>query len=229
MRIEGTILSAGRAQGLILGDDTKRYQFTPLGWSKPDAAPAAGMRVEFEPRGSHALDISPISGAPPPPIPAPSIATPTATGATLPDSPLRTVAPVASGVPPSPDPPASLGPSVQKQRTAPKKRSFLAGRMHWLLSGVAIVAIIGIVGGLFLFGVISLGGPPDGVEVERQTHQGDVYVLVEYGDELAIFDAQGSPVTQRGLAEAILWSYAWRQVLKEFDTTQLLDVSRRGG
>ena len=30
--MQGVILSAGTAQGTILGDDGNRYAFTPLGW-----------------------------------------------------------------------------------------------------------------------------------------------------------------------------------------------------
>ena len=53
-------------------------------------APVAGMRVEFEPRGTQAFEISPVAGAPPTPVPTPTAAIPTATGATLPARSYRT-------------------------------------------------------------------------------------------------------------------------------------------
>ena len=236
MSIKGTILSAGRAQGLILGDDHKRYQFTPLAWSEPGAVPAAGARVEFEPIGDHALDISPIAGAPPPTIPTLAADIPTATVATptvrsdpapAPQVAAAPQAPVAPRVSPTPDPLPHPLPSGQKRPKAAKKRPFFAHRKFWLLAGIAIVPIFGIAGALFLLGVIPFGGPPAGVEVARQTHEGQIYVMVEYGDELAIFVADGPAVTQRDLAEPILWRYAWHQVIEDLDTAQLSDVSRK--
>ena len=50
---------------------------------------------------------------------------------------------------------------------------------------------------------------------------------MEYGDKLAIFSASGTPVRRQGLAEGILRSYAWRQVIGNFDIHRLADVSER--
>ncbi len=69
--------------------------------------------------------------------------------------------------------------------------------------------------------------PPLGSEIARHTHEGQTYVLVEYGNELAIFSASGAPVGERELAEDILRSYAWRQSVGDFDTGELTDVSQK--
>ena len=64
--MQGVILSAGTAQGLILGDDGVRYTFTPLGWQDEGASPQPGMRVDFEVRGSQAVGVYPVPGGAPP-------------------------------------------------------------------------------------------------------------------------------------------------------------------
>ena len=72
-----------------------------------------------------------------------------------------------------------------------------------------------------------LSGPPIGKEIARHTHAGRTYILVEYGNELALFSGSGTPVTQRGLAEDVLRSYSWRQVVAGFDIEELIDVSAK--
>ena len=95
------------------------------------------------------------------------------------------------------------------------------------MAGGGAVIVLGIIGALVL-GVFGPSAPPVGEEIARHTHEGRTYILVEYGDELAIFSAaSGAPVTQRGLAEDILRSYAWRQVLADFDAARLRDVSAK--
>ena len=61
--MQGVILSAGRARGLILGDDGNRYALTPEEWQSDDVTPEAGMRVDFNVRGSDAVYVFPIPGA----------------------------------------------------------------------------------------------------------------------------------------------------------------------
>ena len=77
--------------------------------------------------------------------------------------------------------------------------------------GVAVVAVVVVVA--FLLGLFGPGGPPEGKEIARHTHEDTTYVLVEYGNELAMFSESGTPVSQPALAEDILHSYAWRQVV----------------
>ena len=95
--MQGKILSA--AHGLILGDDGNRYAFTTDEWQGEDVAPAVGMRVDFEVRGSDAVDIFPIPDAASPPSGAPEA--PSAEPAPAP----RTVS---YAPPPQPAPPADI-------------------------------------------------------------------------------------------------------------------------
>ena len=65
--MQGYILSAASSgsQGVILGDDGVRYTFTPHGWQGYPAQAVAGLRVDFEERGFHAVGIYPVPGAAP--------------------------------------------------------------------------------------------------------------------------------------------------------------------
>ena len=58
--MQGVILSVGRAQSLILGDDKARYTFTSLEWGNDNLRPEVGMRVDFEVRNSSAVSVYPI-------------------------------------------------------------------------------------------------------------------------------------------------------------------------
>ena len=82
-------------KGLSSATDGQRYIFTPLGWSNGKVGPQAGMRVNFEPRGSQAVEIYPIEGVTPAPTPpTPGVPPPTRSGPT----------PPTPGVPPLPGP-----------------------------------------------------------------------------------------------------------------------------
>ena len=63
----GSILGAasGGNQGVILGDDGVRYTFTPTGWRDPSLRANAGLKVDFDVRGSHAASIYPVPRAVP--------------------------------------------------------------------------------------------------------------------------------------------------------------------
>ena len=65
--MQGQVLVAGSDRSIILGDDRVRYTFTSLEWRSDDVQPEAGMRVDFEARGSGAADIYPIPEVPPTP------------------------------------------------------------------------------------------------------------------------------------------------------------------
>ena len=92
------------------------------------------------------------------------------------------------------------------------------------MCALAVVAVVA----AFALGLFGSSGAPVGKEIARHTYEGRTYVLVEYGRELAIFSAaSGAPVGERGLAEGILRSYAWRQALGEFDAGGLGDVSAK--
>jgi hypothetical protein len=57
--------------GIVTGEDGRRYSFKPLDWAAR-GEPAIGMEVDFETHESRALSIFPVPGASPPPAPAPS-------------------------------------------------------------------------------------------------------------------------------------------------------------
>ena len=96
---------------------------------------------------------------------------------------------------------------------------------HWALAVGALVVLGVIVA--FALGLFGPAGPPVGREIARHTHEGQAYVLVEYEDELALFSGSGAPVTGGGLAQDVLYSYAWGQVVAGFDTGKLAGVTER--
>ena len=107
--MQGQILDAAVTsnQGLILGDDGARYAFTSSGWRDNSVKPVAGMRVEFNPEGAAAMDVSVTQVAS---SPAPS-----------PSSPVQAPAyTVPSQPPPQPAPPwISQPPPQRRVVTAP--------------------------------------------------------------------------------------------------------------
>ena len=237
--MQGVILSAGRGRDLILGDDGNRYAFTLEEWQGEEAAPEAGMRVDFEVRGSAAVDIFPIPGAaptPPAPMPTPPVPTPPAPPAPRPAPPAAAKAPPAepaSAPPARPAPPVASKALPAEPASAPPARpappagvGFGTAWWHWALA-VCALAVVAVVAA-FALGLFGSSGAPVGKEIARHTYEGRTYVLVEYGRELAIFSAaSGAPVGERGLAEGILRSYAWRQALGDFDAGGLGDVSAK--
>ena len=52
--------------GIVSGDDGRRYSFRPGDWADR-GEPAIGMHVDFEPQESRALSIFPVPGTSPPP------------------------------------------------------------------------------------------------------------------------------------------------------------------
>ncbi|HEX8513294.1 MAG TPA: TM2 domain-containing protein [Allosphingosinicella sp.] len=61
--------------GIVTGEDGRRYSFKPLDWAAR-GEPAVGMAVDFETHESRALSIFPVPGASPPPAVASSPAAP---------------------------------------------------------------------------------------------------------------------------------------------------------
>ena len=184
--MKGVILSAGTAQGLILGDDEVRYTFTPLGWRDKGTPPAVGMRVDFEVRGSHAVGIYPISGPVPTPPAAPKVppappdtalpptpgALPPTPGAlpthrALPPTPGALPMPGAAsgqpaGPPPSGPPTAQGAAPAQPPPPPPATTGFVMRWWHWALAGGAALAILGIAGA-FALGIFPTSTLPIGV------------------------------------------------------------------
>ena len=69
--MQGTILSVGGAQHLVLGDDGARYTFANHAWRGGGNPPVVGARVEFQVNGNVATDVSPAVAATPPPASGP--------------------------------------------------------------------------------------------------------------------------------------------------------------
>ena len=250
--MQGVILNVGEARSLILGDDGQRYAFTPLEWRRDDVEPQIGMRVDFEVRGTEAADVYPIPeattipgappaqpptppakpGAPPAQPPAPPATAPGAPPARPATPPTTTRRPAPSVSTPAATPARPAAPPTTTRGTAPPKPPAPPPgdpggrrRLYWALAAGALV-VLGVVAA-FALGLFGSSGPPVGREIARHAHEGQVYVLVEYGDELAVFSGSGAPVTQRGLAGDVLRSYAWGQVVAGFDTGGLAGVSDR--
>ena len=53
--------------GIVVGDDGRRYSFKPDDWAAR-GEPAVGMQVHFETRECRALTIFPVPGTAPPPV-----------------------------------------------------------------------------------------------------------------------------------------------------------------
>jgi len=53
--------------GIVTGEDGRRYSFKPLDWAAR-GEPAVGMEVDFEIHESRALSIFPVPGTSPPPV-----------------------------------------------------------------------------------------------------------------------------------------------------------------
>ena len=58
--------------GIVTGDDGRRYSFKPADWADR-GEPAIGMYVDFEIHENRALSIFPVPGMAPAPAPAPSV------------------------------------------------------------------------------------------------------------------------------------------------------------
>ena len=172
---------AGTAQGIILGDDGERYTFTPLGWRDNSVSPQAGMRVDFEVRGSHAVGIYPIQGAAPTPPPVqPTPVPPTMQGAPSnrpPSQPLPPTQPAGAPPPLPPTQPAGAPPPVPPAAqsapppTTPPPPSGERSRMkgwHWAIAGGAALVIVGIVGA-FALGIFPASDPGTENEAASQT------------------------------------------------------------
>ena len=65
-------MDARTGDGIVSGEDGRRYSFKPLDWAAR-GEPAVGMEVDFETHESRAMSIFPVPGtSPPPAVTAPS-------------------------------------------------------------------------------------------------------------------------------------------------------------
>ena len=187
--MQGRVLSAGQAQGIILGDDGVRYTFTTLGWRDASVQPTVGMRVDFETRGQHALGVYPISGAVPPAFaPTPQAPQPASQVPSTPAAPTgpfvqptyiapghaaqgtpppgQMVAPAPTATPPPnqvvPQMPAGPDPlTVGAGAPVQAKSGLFSGGRRWVFAGIGVAAVVGIAIGAF-FLALNLAAPDDG-------------------------------------------------------------------
>ena len=69
--MRGQVLGVDRrtGEGIVSGEDGRRYAFTPKDWAER-GEPAIGMFVDFEAHEQRALSLFPVPGAAPAPVPA---------------------------------------------------------------------------------------------------------------------------------------------------------------
>ena len=100
------------------------------------------------------------------------------------------------------------------------------GMENGLLRRLALAALAA---ALALAAAVGCGGAPVGQEAFRHDVGGEIFVFVEYGDEIAVFDGAGRPVSSRQAADGALRSYAWTRALDDSDVSGLARVSDRTG
>lgn len=71
--MRGQVLGVDKrtGEGIVTGEDGRRYAFTPDDWAHR-GEPAIGMLVDFESKENRALSIFPVPGASPPPAAIPA-------------------------------------------------------------------------------------------------------------------------------------------------------------
>ena len=157
--MQGVILSAGRVQSLILGDDGLRYTFTPLDWQNDDISPAFGIRVDFEVQDSRAVSVYSIPGAPPAPISAETPTLPVVTDGYPNQSTQSPPAhPTMAGALPT-----QTSPVPQQPPQPPTKSGFGRKWWYWALSGGAVLIVAGVIGAIAL-GIFPMSDSPGGTE-----------------------------------------------------------------
>ena len=70
--MQGYVLTMEGERKVILGDDGVRYNFVLQDWQHYDDEPAVDMRVQFEARGTNAVNVFPVPDASGPPSAHPS-------------------------------------------------------------------------------------------------------------------------------------------------------------
>ena len=225
--MQGQILSAAVTsnQGVILGDDGARYTFMPEAWRDPSVRAWVGMRVTFEARGIHVEEVYPLFGADAGvniniPLTAPPIQHRQVSQAPL----VNPTAPVTTAETPPADPAATESPPIGQLKTGQNFSKF--GKSRWLtgidksralmMAAIIMIVVLIAIGGATTFYLLGIE-KPIGRELARHTYVGDIYILVEYEEDLAVFTESGTPVTDRNRADRVLHSYAWKPVVDSID------------
>ena len=149
--------ASATAQGLIAGDSGKHYSFTTASWRNQPVGSAVGMRVEFEPRASHAVNVTPDQAG--------TSMTPRASAGSRPSMPPARAArqPSRSSNASSASSPGSPKPKVQPQPKS-SKGSIWAGIRSmsaiFLLTPVSIplIALLPLLGRIELLTMLTVPG-----------------------------------------------------------------------
>ena len=121
----------------------------------------------------------------------------------------------------------------QPQSTLPRVPSICEDAMKYLTMLICLLTPLATA--LFLSGCSDSDGQGSSASARRGEQVGQValngqtYVLVQYGGELAVFLEEGSPVTSRDTAERVLISYVWSQVSTQSALTRLEAIASRTG
>ena len=207
--MKGTILSVAStsSQGVILGDDGVQYTYTPFGWRDSTVAPAPGMAVDFEVRGSHAVGIYPLPGASPsyvnpaqaqPPAQAPSAPQP------IPAQQFPTATPV-------PQPSGAQRTNGHSQSTAPVEQASRSGALIKTLVAIVVVGAIGV--GAFLFFQQARSDEEIALEVARDWSSSSIDDISELAMGLLVGNAPivtqiGGGVLADKIRDKVAWSYS---------------------
>ncbi len=99
--------------------------------------------------------------------------------------------------------------------------------MSGIISGEIRLAALAIA--LALAAAVACGGAPVGREAFRHDFNGEIYVFVEYEDELAVFAESGRPVSSKRNADAALRSYVWTRAFDDADMSGLAQAADNVG
>ena len=207
--MKGSILSVAStsSQGVILGDDGVQYTFTPFGWRDSTVAPAPGMAVDFEVRGSHAVGIYPLPGASPsyvnpaqaqPPAQAPSAPQP------IPAQQFPTATPVSQ-------PSGAQGRNGYPQSAAPVEQASRSGALIMTLAAVIVVGVIGV--GAYLYFQQARSDEEIALEVARDWSSSGIDDISELAMGLLVGNAPivtqiGGDILADKIRDKVAWSYS---------------------
>ena len=206
--MKGTILSAASAssQGVIQGDDGVQYTFTPFGWRDSTVAPAPGMAVDFEVRGSHAVGIYPLPGAAPPFAP-PAAQPPSQ----FPSAPQ----PIPSQQFPTPTPVPQ--PSGGQERNGHPKGSTPAEQAWWsgaLFKTLAAIVLLGAIGaGAYLYFQEARSDEEIALEVAQEWSSSSIDDISELAMGLLVGNAPivtqvGGDILADKIRDHVAWSFS---------------------
>ena len=202
--MKGTILSAASAssQGVIQGEDGIQYTFTPFGWRDSTVAPAPGMAVDFEVRGSHAVGIYPLPGA----APTTYVSPPAQPPAPQPIPPQQFPPPT-----PVPQPYAGQERNGHPKSTAPAEQAWWSGTLFRTLAAIVVVGVIGVAA--YLYFQQARSDEDIALEVAREWSSSSIDDISELAMGLLVGNAPivtqiGGDMLADKIRDKVAWSYS---------------------